>query len=142
MKFLKVGFSNSTRMSMSLDSFCSPRAYEPKRPILLTANRALISPAWLLRRSIISMFSHGKNGFPALKALLFCHLFSHSACVGSRQPRRPARARVWATASGGCGEGGRAGILSALLKSVYYRFSHLPQFRQMFLDFSLMVRIT
>ena len=37
MKFLNVGFSNSTRMSMSLDVFYSPRAKEPKRKALLFA---------------------------------------------------------------------------------------------------------
>jgi hypothetical protein len=38
---LNVGFSNSTRISMSLVSFCSPLAKEPKRPILLTPKQAL-----------------------------------------------------------------------------------------------------
>gem|GEM_PF-4360748 len=43
MKFLKVGFSNSTSMSMSLASIYSPRKKEPKRPILLTPKQVLIS---------------------------------------------------------------------------------------------------
>jgi hypothetical protein len=82
MKFLKVGFSNSTRMSMSLDAFCSPRAYEPKRPILLTANLALISPAWLLRRSIISMYFLSREWFSNAKSI---------AILTSLQPLRPHR---------------------------------------------------
>ena len=110
MKFLKVGFSNSTRMSISLNAFCSPRAYEPKRPILLTANLALISPAWLLRRSIIFMFILWRDGFPMLKALLFCISSEASLAPAPRQPRRsrPAcerRRRAWVAA-------GRAGWLA------------------------------
>ena len=56
MKFLNVGFSNSTSISISLDSFCSPRAKDPKIPIRLTLKRVLISLAWLLIMSRISIF--------------------------------------------------------------------------------------
>jgi hypothetical protein len=35
-KLSYVGFSNSTRKSMSLPRCCFPRAYEPKSPIRLT----------------------------------------------------------------------------------------------------------
>ena len=52
MKFLNVGSSNSTRMSMSLVFVSSPLTKEPKRPILRTANLLLISCSWLLRISI------------------------------------------------------------------------------------------
>ena len=79
MKFLKVGFLNSTRMSMSLDAFYSPRASEPKRPILLTANLALMSPAWLLRRSIISMLDLWRKWFSSAKSIVLINSYSNSS---------------------------------------------------------------
>jgi len=102
MKFLKVGFSNSTRMSMSLASFCSPRAKDPKRPIRFSAKLALMQLPWLLRRSIISIFC------PLLKALLFADPLANSASfgLGARRPP-PARARLGRASCGCAGAGQR-----------------------------------